>query len=928
MSDAPKTIPRATYRLQFTKQFGFAQAADVAPYLAKLGISHVYASPYFKAHPGSLHGYDIVSHVALNPELGSQADFDAMVAAFRANNLSQVVDFVPNHMGIGGADNPWWLDVLEWGPQSEFAAWFDIDWHSGHDYLRGKVLVPFLGDQYGAVLEAGGLCLEFDAQHGSFAVWAHQSHKLPIHPGHYGRILGNAHPVLERLGDAFAHPADASQAHRLADDLKAELARQARSPAVGAALAQALARFRGRAGEADGWRRLDRLIRDQFWRAAHFRVAADDINYRRFFNINELAGIRMELPALFEHAHRLVFRLLEEGAIDGLRLDHIDGLLDPKAYCLSLRERAPRPFYLLVEKILASHENLRDDWNVDGTTGYEFANLVTGLLIDPAGEATLDGFYAAFTGRTSRFDDIVRASKAQIMEHEMAGELSALARKAGRLARANPRTADFTDHALRRALQQIIACFPVYRTYVDAARTTEADRREIDEAVARARDGDALHDRGVFDFLRAIMTGDLVAGPRSGYSRKAVLHLAMAIQQYSGPVMAKGLEDTAFYRYNRMLALNEVGGHPGQFCVSTASFHAVNAARARAAPHAMLATSTHDTKRGEDARARLAVLSELAGDWVEQVTLWSSLLRHRETPGGGGILFDRNDEYLFYQLLLGAWPAELLLDAAPDRPSLAPFCSRVEAAMLKSVREAKTHTAWTAVNPAYEQAVLAFVRHALDPLRSGAFLASFSAFATRVARLAVQNSLVQTALKLTVPGVPDIYQGSELWNFSMVDPDNRRPVDFDANFALLRELPEMKAAASLLDGWPDGRIKLHLIARLLELRRAMPDLFEHGDYTPLTVTGRDAARVCAFSRQAGGAAMAVAVSLFPSRDLAGRGWGDTAVSLPDAGPGWASLFDGGDIVASRQVLGAADLFRTLPVAVLRRGSSRTPSTNR
>ena len=489
-SDMPPVVPRATYRLQFHKDFGFDHATELAPYLARLGVSHLYASSYLKARPGSTHGYDIVDHDALNPELGDEASFDRMNAALAQNGLKQVLDFVPNHMGVGGADNPLWLDVLEWGPNSAHAGWFDIDWDPDRRYLRDKLLVPFLGDQYGAALEAGQLSLEFDEREGSFAIWAYDTHKLPICPLHYAHILGDAHPELERLGDAFSGlPEWRPQVGRRAGELKAELATLCRERVdVRHAVAAAVGRLNGVPGRLDSWRDLDALIQEQYWRAAHFRVAADDINYRRFFNINDLAGIRMELPEVFDHAHRLVFRLLKSGVLDGLRIDHIDGLLDPKGYLERLREKAGNDFYLVVEKILASHESLREDWSVQGTTGYDFTNLVLELLVNSAGEESFSRIYTDLVGRREPFADTVRDCKLRIMRNEMASELNVLARDAARVARQNPRTADFTRNILHRAIREVVACFPVYRTYVDAADAPTADdKRDLDWAIARAR---------------------------------------------------------------------------------------------------------------------------------------------------------------------------------------------------------------------------------------------------------------------------------------------------------------------------------------------------------------------------------------------------------------------------------------------------------
>ncbi|MBU8542104.1 MULTISPECIES: malto-oligosyltrehalose synthase [Roseomonadaceae] len=880
-------IPRATYRLQFHAGFRFADAARLAPYLARLGISHVYASPWLKARPGSTHGYDIVDHAALNPELGSEADFRAMVAAFMENGLGQIVDFVPNHMGVGGADNPWWLHVLEWGPESDCAGWFDIDWRAG------RLLVPFLGDQYGVVLESGQLELRFDAEAGGFAVWAYGTHKLPICPLHYGRILGDAHPALERLGDAFAGLEDwRPRIVARASDLKAELAALvAEDEMVAWAVREAVAALNGRGGEAGSWRRLDALIRDQHWRAAHFRVAADDINYRRFFNINELAGLRMELPELFAHAHRLIFDLLADGTLDGLRIDHVDGLLDPKAYLLRLREAAPRPFYLVVEKILARHEALRADWPVQGTTGYEFANLVLGLMLDPAGEAALTRGYADFTGAEGDFDAITRDCKHRIMRNEMTGELQMLAREAARIARQTPRTADFTRNILSRGLAAIVAGFEVYRSYVDAeAPPSTEDRQAIDTAVTEARRQEPDLDPSVFDFLHGLLTTDLVAAPRSGFSRHAVQRFAMRVQQYSGPIMAKGLEDTAFYRYNRLVAANEVGGHPDHPFVSLDIFHAANAERAAHWPQAMLATSTHDTKRGEDTRARLAVLATMPEEWTAAVRDWHAILR----PEGEGAGPDRNDAYLLYQLLLGIWD--------PTDPALGP---RLEAAMMKSLREAKRHSNWASPNAGYEGATMTLVR---DALASRRFLEAFEPFQHRIARLGAEASLVQTALKLTVPGVPDIYQGAEMWDFSLVDPDNRRPVDHQARAAALEEVTTALAQGAL-PAEAGGRLKLALTAALLAERKARPGLYAHGDYQPVLARGPGEDAVVAFTRRHGAQAMFLVARRFPA-DL---DWQETILPSPGDGT-WRNILTGRPLSLD-SALKVADALDGMPVAV-------------
>ncbi|WP_158044436.1 malto-oligosyltrehalose synthase [Skermanella pratensis] len=915
MNDSSGTpIPRATYRLQFNKDFQFDDASALTGYMARLGISHLYASPYMKARPGSTHGYDIVDHNAINPELGGEEGFKRLIAALKQAGLGQIVDFVPNHMGVGGADNAWWLNILEWGQDSAYAGYLDIDWEPDRRFLQGKLLIPFLGDQYGKVLEDGDLALKFDAEEGSFAVWAYGTHKLPICPLNYAEILGHDNPDLENLGDAFgALPTFRPHVERRASELKAELASLvAGKPEVAEAVEVGIKRFTGTAGQPDSFRALHELIQQQNWRAAYFKVAADDINYRRFFNINELAGLRMEQPELFELSHQLVLSLVEDGTLDGIRIDHIDGLVDPKGYCIRLREKAPRPFYLVVEKILAHHEHLREDWPIEGTTGYEFTNLVGGIFVDASAEESFNRIYTEFTGQTRSFEDIVHESKIRIMEHEMASELNVLARDAARIARSNWRTADFTNNILHSALKEIVARFPVYRTYIDGSAPAESDRRYIDWAIAQARRAVDAADPSVFDFLQALLTGDLVAEPRSGYSRFAVIRLAMRVQQYSGPVMAKGLEDTAFYRYNRLVSLNEVGGHPELFGVSVSAFHHANAERARRWPHAMLGTSTHDTKRGEDTRARINVLSEIPEEWERQIRTWSRMIRARRGDMAGTAPPDKNDEYLLYQLLVGSWPAELTNVTQPDAALLKGYIGRVEGAMIKSIREAKVHSTWAAPNTEYEEAVIAFLHECLDVSRRSPFLEAFVPFQARVARLGALNGLAQALLKLTVPGVPDIYQGSEMWNLSLVDPDNRLPVDYDMHQRALDQLEgeleqDPACLPALFDHWQDGVVKLAVTRQALKLRGEKPELFAHGSYEALAAQGAKSDQVCAFARIHEGASVIVAVPRLVARLEDDPDWGDTAVVLPTSvGAGrWRNLLTDAVVEAEPREDGAA-----------------------
>jgi (1->4)-alpha-D-glucan 1-alpha-D-glucosylmutase len=913
--------PRATYRLQCHEGFGFEAIAEIAPYLARLGVSHIYASPWLKARPGSQHGYDIVDHHRLNPELGDEAAFERMIAALVRHGIGRILDFVPNHMGVGGSDNPLWLDALEWGRESGYAGWFDIDWQPDRFSLRDKILVPLLGRQYGVELFDGKLELKFDANDGSFAVWAYGVHKLPICPLFYQRILGDARPELERLGDACAAiPEWRPQIARRAQELKAALASLVRDHRILLDTIECtVRRFNGTPGLRETWNELHLLIQDQHWRVAHFRVAGDDINFRRFFDNNELAGLRMELPDVFDHAHELVLRLLSEGKLDGLRIDHIDGLLDPKAYLRKLRGSVGQTSYLVVEKILAYHESLREDWPVDGTTGYEFLNLANALLVDPEGEAAMTAHYADFTGERRLFAQIVRESKLRIMRYEMSGELNVLAREAARVAGERPETADFTWNVLRRAIREIVACFPVYRTYVneDDPLTAE-DRRDITWAMKVARVNEDGIDSTVFDFLEALLSGDLVSRPRSGFSRHAVLRCAMKLQQYSGPVMAKGLEDTAFYRYNRFVALNEVGGYPDHFGITVAGFHKTMAQRATFWPHSMLTTSTHDTKRGEDARARLAVLSEVPDQWAKQVRIWSHVLRARRGDIGATAPPDRNDEYLIYQLLVASWPVEALTNEYWHEGGWRDYAERLKQALRKSIREAKVHSTWAAPNIEYEEAVVAFVDSALDPQESQAFLGSFLPFAREIARWGVRNSLVQTVLKLTAPGVPDVYQGAELWDLSLVDPDNRRPVDYERRLQLLDEIdtrnPSMR---ELMDQWQNGAVKLFLTSRILRFRATDPELFERGAYVPLLSCGPRAEHIAGFARVDGSRALLVIVVRFPARSEANPDWHGTTLASPPqlAGGTFRNLFTGARLSA-RDVEAELDVVvDALPVAV-------------
>ena len=878
-------------------------------------MSHVYASPLTRARPGSTHGYDVIDFNHLNPELGDDAAFEALVAELHAHDMGLLLDFVPNHMGVG-SDNPWWLDVLEWGPASPYATFFDIDWEASARGVRGKITLPVLGDQYGKVLEAGDLRLQFDGAEGTFSV-AYYDERFPIAVRRYPQLLHSTAGLLDREGAALFELAEkfaALGAEEASPDqwlvrrqeafvLKAALAEAVSDAGVRDALDAAVAALNGTPGLPETFEPLHALLEDQAYRLAYWRVASSEINYRRFFDINQLAGLRMERGEVFEATHRLLLRLIAEGKVQGVRLDHIDGMYDPRGYCQRLLSRVAdvladgqagerpevdprngRPIYLLVEKILARHESLREDLPVAGTTGYEFINLVNGLFVDPAAERSLTATYLRFIDREADFDQLVLAAKQQILRYSLNSELHVLGHEFHRLAQQSWTTRDFTLTGLREALADIITRFPVYRTYITDDSVKPEDRRDLDWAVSWARRETALVDHTVFDFLHAALSTDLV-GTR-GYERSDVIATAMHFQQLTGPVMAKSVEDTAFYRYHRLVSLNEVGGEPDNFGVSPSAFHTLVQQTLRYHPLTMLASATHDHKRGEDVRARIDVLSELPLDWRAQVGRWARLNRSKRREVEGLPVPGRNDEYLLYQTLLGAWPFEV---DGPDHPGLAELTERIVAYMIKASREAKVRTSWTAPDLDYEAGVERFVRRILDPREGRAFIADLLGFEPRIAVTGAVNGLAQALLKLTVPGVPDNYQGCELWDLSLVDPDNRRPVDYELRRAYLEQDAD---PAALLASWRDGRIKQHVIARALALRRRAPELFERGDYSALTAAGSHAERVVAFARRAGEAAVLVVAPrlVAPLLREADRplppaaAWADTTIELPEGWP--------------------------------------------
>jgi (1->4)-alpha-D-glucan 1-alpha-D-glucosylmutase len=959
-------IPRATYRLQLNREFTFRQAAEIVPYLAALGISHVYCSPYLRARAGSLHGYDIVDHQSINPEIGSPEDFEHFVSELRRHGMGQILDVVPNHMGIMGADNSWWLDVLENGPSSAYADFFDIDWQPVNVELTNKVLVPVLGDHYGSVLERGELRIVFDEAGGSFSI-AYHEHRFPVDPREYPRILDAALATDEgrRLPDetraellslsaAFGHlparedtvPERLVERRRDKELHKQRLTRlMGRLPGIRGAIEHAVRTLNGVAGERASFRSLHELLEAQAYRLAYWRVASDEINYRRFFDINTLAALRMENEKVFEAAHCFVLDLAAAGKVDGLRIDHPDGLYDPAQYFRRLQEdyarrsgfglvphedgHPERPLYVVIEKIAAHHEYVPESWAVHGTTGYRFLSVVNGLFVESAARRRFDRIYRAFVPDAADFEEVAYQAKMSIMRTALASELTVLATELLRIARSDWRTRDYTFNTLRRVLAEIVACFPVYRTYI-ADRVSPQDRRYIDWAVAQARRRSRDAEASAFEFVRGVLLAQTPPGAPSELARRC-LAFAGKFQQFTAPVAAKGVEDTAFYRYNRLVSLNEVGSDPRTFGVSVAAFHQASLDRARNWPHTMLTTSTHDCKRSEDVRMRVNALSELPREWADKLRRWRRLTRSKKRRVEDQPAPSPNDEYLIYQTLLGTWPLE-----DRDAAALAAYRERIQRYFIKALREAKTHTSWMNVNEEYEAAVAGFVAELLRAPERNPFLADFVPFARRVARIGLFNSLSQVVIKTGSPGVPDFYQGVELWQWHLVDPDNRAPVDYALRRRCLEQLkkdfsePDPNRIRALVERIEDGHIKLYVTWKALEARRRLEALFSAGDYIALETAGVHGMRLCAFARtHDAGSALIVAPRLIaPLVDRAGapmgaQAWSDTVLVLPDGLRGsYRNVFTGEQVgwettgeVPVSQVLG------NFPVALFVRANA-------
>ena len=965
--DAPHRTPTATYRFQLRREAPLAAARDALPYLRLLGVSDLYLSPLYTARPGSIHGYDVVDHARINPELGDEATLTALMDAAHASGMGVILDVVPNHMCIATDANTAWWDVLEDGPESERAGQFDIDWDPPKPELVDKVLLPFLGSQYGRVLEEA-LSIEFHG--GRFnAVW--NDERLPIRPDTWHHLLA---PALEHLRDellaedgalielesilrASLHTLPALRAtgtqgavayrHEKAAVRQRLQTLADSTPAVAAAIDRSLAAINGKRGEPASFDQLERLMDEQCYRLAHWRVAAHEINYRRFFDVNDLAALRVEDPRVFAEVHAVPFSLAPHPGLTGFRIDHVDGLSDPQQYLADLdagwsaaraaagaepadKGRA-RPF-VLVEKILGPGEALPSGWLTDGTTGYDFIAALADALVWSPGAPTLEAAAAAFAGPQPSFEATVAASKRLVLQTTLAAELTVLARRLDRISEQHRYTRDFTLNHLQEALGEIIAAFPVYRTYVrrDDPAVPDGDAAVLRRAVARARRNNPLVNASLFDFIASVLMGEDPPGLTAAQLDERRTFVTR-FQQLTGPVMAKGVEDTAFYRHLPLVALNEVGGDPRQAGAVAGAVHARLHARRDSSPHTLSATATHDTKRGEDTRARLYVLSEVAEAWAAATVHWSTLTAVHRSALDESPVPAPAEEYLLYQTLVGAWPVTGI-DSSSDFDA-AGFAERIRAYMAKARHEAKLNTSWINPDQGYDEAADAFVAAVLDPARSRGFLHDVDGFVRNIVKPGLWNSLSQVLLKVTSPGIPDFFQGTELWDFSLVDPDNRRLVDFAMRRQLLTEaLATVEAkGVQAIESWfgapEDGRIKLWVTAAALRARRARRSLFEEGAYVPVAVRGAQAEHALAFARVEGDDGVIVVTGRFFARlrgnSPTGDTWAETQLVLPAALVGrrlrdvltGVILPDPGERTAP-DILNLPDVFRTLPVALL------------
>lgn len=901
---------RATVRLQFHRDFTFSRALLLVPYFANLGISHIYASPILKARSGSTHGYDVVDPSCVNPELGGEEGLEQLVAELRRHRMGLIVDFVPNHMAVGGSANPWWLDVLEWGSRSPYAKFFDIHWNSPDPALHGQCLVPFLGGDYGDVLSSGDLQLHYDAKTGGFHA-QYFAHQFPLYPPSYQTILAlTGDEVLHDLGAAFAalegKPDAWHRAWELRQKLRETVVERRLEKSVNAALNHfAVANAGEDAQQKDAQvQRLHNLLEQQNYRLASWRTAADDINWRRFFDINELAGLRMERHEVFEAVHAKMFELIGRGLIDGLRIDHIDGLANPRAYCRKLQRRiqrlqprhpdqkTPRNFPIYVEKILAAGERLADTWQVDGTTGYEFMNQVNLLQHDADGGDLLSRYWHSFSGRPEDFLEEVLEARRLILTTSLSGDFETVAQNLLLIARSDIHTRDLTLAAIRRVLTELIVHFPVYRTYAGACERTTQDQLFFNHALQGAQRVLPETEWPILQKLDLWLGGEPLHSLPPGPERSLRAKTLARFQQLTSPAAAKAVEDTACYRSGAALSRNDVGFDPEHHGISLKDFHQICMDRQRRFPRSMLTTATHDHKRGEDTRARLAVLSERPDWFMEKLRQWHKQTGALRTELHDGTAPSPGDEWILLQTLLGTWP----LDFRPqesgrqtggkdEAAQAGHYSQRLREWQEKALREAKLRSSWSSPNSGYEQACRDYLTSLLESPEMLEVRCEISRAAADIAAAGALNSLAQTLLRLTTPGVPDLFQGTEFWDFSLVDPDNRRPVDFGARSAALAEPVDMQ---TLLQNWQTGHIKQQLIARLLNARKNTPELFAYGVYSPLTTSGEFAKHCLTFMREWQGQRCLVIVPRLtanllgdrPIPHVAAERWSDTVVELP------------------------------------------------
>ncbi len=925
-------VPTATYRIQFVPGFGFQALQAQLEYLRDLGISHIYASPIFGSRPGSTHGYDVVAPDRMNLELGSAKEFDGLLEAIRTIGLGWIQDIVPNHMAFDYR-NTMLMDVLEHGEASPYYTMFDIDWNHPSESIQGKLLAPILGRFYGECLELGELQLAFVGD--SFRVHYYEQ-EFPVSPASYAGILnhrlvglesrlGKNHPdvraVLEIMqGFRSLPPMDQPQERRnQIDYLKNTLGAlvKAREP-VQQHIAETLQAYNGEPGNPDSFDALDELLAEQMYRLSFWKVATEEINYRRFFNINQLISVRVEDEQIFRATHSFVLRLIWQNLIDGMRIDHIDGLYDPGAYLRRLREAAPDA-YVVVEKILDPEEDYPSSWPVQGTTGYDFLNAVNGILCDRRSDQALEKTYFRFIGKVVPYDQLVSEKKRLFLGRHMAGDIDRLALRLRAISGRNRHARDITLYGLRRALVELLTFFPVYRSYVSPAAFESSDRQYIEQAVRRAMEsapGLSLELKFIERFLLLEFDPKATAA-----GRKDMIDFVMRFQQMTGPLMAKGLEDTALYVYAKLLSLNDVGGNARKVGVSPVEFHFFNKKRAQLRPLSLNTTSTHDTKRGEDVRSRISVLSEMPREWAQHVSLWKRTNRKLKVRSGHVAIPDENDEYFLYQTLIGSFPFDGVTEGS--------YVERIKEYAIKAVREAKVHTAWLRPDETYEQGYLSFVERILDTSHETQFLKDFLPFQRRVAWYGMLNSLSQVTLKATCPGIPDFYQGTELWDLSLVDPDNRREVDYGCRRDMiadlvLREQADLRGLLpELLGNLQDGRAKLYLIRKLLAARKDYAAAFQKGDYVPLTIRGTHQNAVIAFARRGGESTVVVLVPRLltgvVSEGVVPTGtdiWGDTVVDLPRGGSDiWFDMIAGIER-QGRDDVAVGNALHHFPVAVL------------